>query len=417
MANLTWQGGAASVAQVDKLVIGGTIVATDTFSFTIGRKVFTVVAGATVADTVSATIAAAWNALTSTLWPEYASLSAAALGSSSGAITWTADAPGVPFALTIATSGAATLTHTNVTASGGPNDWSTAANWSTGTVPATADNVTFQYTTTPVLYGLAQSGVTLASLTIQQSAQNPFAIGLPAFNGSANAGYPEYRPQFLNIGATAISIGQGAGNGSGRIKLDLVGDYAATIYNAGNPLEQGIPAILLRGGSTATNCQVIKGQVGIGFFAGDTWSLTTLTVNYASNLIGDAVVTLGSGATVTTVRQTGGQVFSSASVTTVEGDPKTQFTLIGSATCGTISTDGTFYDESTGTITTATIRGAYDGTELGTAKTITTLTLTNGAAFSDPLGLLTLTNGIKLDNCRIAEVTLSLPPGKTFSYG
>ena len=88
--------------------------------------------------------------------------------------------------------------------------------WVENTVPVTGDDVTIG-TNTPILFGLDQSGVTLASLTISKSFKSQ--IGLPTTNANK---YAEDRPTELAIGATVCNVGLGgSGEGSPFIRLNF----------------------------------------------------------------------------------------------------------------------------------------------------------------------------------------------------
>src|SRR5262249_43097328 len=148
----------------------------DVIRVTIGQKVYNFTAGSTVITTILDNLVAAWNGLDATSFPEFSEITASR---SASTLVLTNDVPGrtmtvtltpleVNFApadlQTIEGVGVAT-TGTVATAASGPNDWSVAKNWSLGTVPATGDDVIIDIPI-PIFYGLAQSAVTLASLTI-----------------------------------------------------------------------------------------------------------------------------------------------------------------------------------------------------------------------------------------------------------
>jgi len=409
-STITWKGDAPAIAQVDTLTVGGTIETTDNFTMTINGKAVNVVAGSTVAATVAATIATTWNACTI---PEFKEITAAA--TTGGALTLTADVPGKPFTVTVATTetggGAAdsqTFSKASTIASSGPNDWSTAANWSGGVLPASGDTVVLENSKSDILYGLDQHAVTLASLIVSQTFLA--TVGLPRTN---SGGYVEYRPQYLQIGATLCTIGNGSGQGSGRIKLDFYSiQTACTILNAGSAAETGVPSILLKGTHASNVLNLIKGIVGIAFFAGETATLATVNVGYFSNINGDSNLAMSSGVTLTTIKQSGGSIFAASNITTL-----TQYagllTLQGSATIGTATLEGTLYDQSTGTFTTLTVLGKYDRRQSMAAKTCTNVTLYKGSEWHDPFHTVTCTNGIILSECVPEDVTLDIAPNLT----
>jgi hypothetical protein len=412
MSTLTWKGDAPAVAQVDTLTVGGTIEASDVFTMTINGKSLNVVAGSTAAATVATTIATAWNASTI---PEFKEITAAA--TSGGSLTLTADVPGKPFTVTVSTTetggGAAdaqTFTKASTTANSGPNDWSTAANWSGGAIPANSDIVILENSKVDILYGLDQHGVTLASLIVAQTFTG--TIGLPRTNAG---GYAEYRPTYLQIGATLCTIGKGDGAGSGRIKIDFYSiQTACTIQNSGSAAETGLPSILLKGTHASNVLNLIKGNVGVAFFAGETATLATVNVGFYSNVNGDSSLVLGSGCTLTTVKQSGGKIAAESNITTLT-QYAGELTLRGSATLTTYTIEGVLYDESTGTFTTGIILGKYNRQRSMAAKTCTTITLYKGCEWHDPFHTVTITNGLVLSQCTPEDITLDIAPNLTLT--
>lgn len=412
MSTLTWRGDAPAIAQVDTLTVGGTIEADDVFKMTINGKTLNVVAGSTVASTVATTIATAWNACPI---PEFKEITA--LATTGGALTLTADAAGKPFTVTVATTeaggGAAdaqTFTRASTVASSGPNDWSTAANWSGGVLPANGDSVVLENSKSDILYGLDQSAVTLASLSVSQTFLA--TVGLPRTNAG---GYVEYRPQYLRIGATTCTLGVGNGQGSGRIKIDFYSiQTTCAVLNSGSAAETGVPSILLKGTHASNVLNLTKGSVGVAFFAGETATLATVNCGYLSNVNGDSNLTLGGGVTLTTVKQSGGAIVAASNITTLTQYAGT-LTLQGTATIDTATIEGTLFDQSTGTFTTLTVLGKYDRRQSMAAKTCTNVTLYRGAEWHDPFHAVTLTNGIVLAQATPGEVTLDIAPNLTLS--
>ncbi|OHB81788.1 MAG: hypothetical protein A2W31_06585 [Planctomycetes bacterium RBG_16_64_10] len=418
MATVYWKGGAAPVAQVDSVLVGGTIEAGDLFTITIGDKTLSVAAPDTSAANTATAIAAAWNALDSGDWPEFAEITAAG---DATFLMLTADEPGVPFTVAVATTeanGAAADAQTFVrsadTACSGPNHWDTAANWSGGALPANTNDVVIENSDVDILYGLDQSALTFASLAVKQSYSGK--IGLPRRNAG---GYFEYRDQSLKCGATLVNIGDGDGQGSGRIKINT-GTVAATItvFNAGTPTEynDGIPAVLLQGSHAANALVVIKGDVGSAFFAAETAQYASIKTAYKDSPAGDVKLRCGSGVTHGTITQAGGVVEINSNATTVSQTEETAtLWLKGAAAVTTLTAEGLVKSHSTGTIGTATIRGVFDKRGTMTAQTITNLTVTAGAEYHDPASLMTLTNGMILSQARPEEITLDIAAGKTLT--
>ena len=421
--NLSWRGDAVAVAQVNTATIGGTILVTDTVSITINNKTLTVVTGSTIAATVAATVVAAWNALNATLAPEFGEITAAQVGWTA-AFTLTADTPGRPFTIAAATAtNSTTITaapFTATVANAGPNDASTIANYQDTTtplspadrLPATGDTLTIDNTASSLLYGLsALSGVTLAGLTITGTFAG--TIGLPNVNAG---GYYEYRPKTLAVGATVCDIGIGAGNGSGRIKINFGSvQTATTVWNAGSPAENNIPAVLLAGTHASNTLAVLKGAVGSAFFAGDVSTWASVKLGYVSSPAGDANVLLGSGATLTAIVQGGGNLNLQSAFTTLTQESGI-VTIGGAATGTTLTIGGTLIDQSSGIFTTVNLDGIYDHSKSLTPKTITTLNAYKKSVYNDPYHVVTLTNGMALaGDCLPGDVTLNVMPGRTLT--
>jgi len=151
----------------------------------------------------------------------------------------------------------APLTHTTTTAAEGPNDWKTAANWDTNTVPVNGDNV-FILDGDSLWYG-PDSLVTLTRLEIHNYGVE---MGLPR----RNANYYEYRPTHLKITATDIIIGIGdAGPGSNMIKLDIETSSPIIEVRDSGTGQDGEAAIQIKGDATPNTAEilVLGGEVAL----------------------------------------------------------------------------------------------------------------------------------------------------------
>ena len=169
-----WQGDETAVAMVDDFTPANvevddvfTLTSTAIDGSTTTAISFTATA-ATVAN-VTAGLTAAWNASTSTL------CTGATLADNTTKVTLTSDTAGYPFSVTSsATDGGGTddqtLTRAAVTANDGPYNWDDTGNWTGGALPATGDTAIFDgRATASALFGLDQTGVDLAALTIRSS--------------------------------------------------------------------------------------------------------------------------------------------------------------------------------------------------------------------------------------------------------
>jgi hypothetical protein len=396
MAVRIWQGSSAAVPQLNTVTpasvgIGNTF----TLTFANGKSVTYTAAAATVVDVTAGLLAA----IAASTEPELRELTAADLGT---ALTLTGPSDGTPFTQTSsATGGTATLTTVVTRAAAGPNDWSVAANWSGGAVPVTGDDVTKPAGTPPIRFGLAQSGVALASLEIYSG-----PVGLPARNA---AGYFEYRDTYLHIKTTVLTVD----SPSDWIKLDT--DNAAmtgTVYAAAAAGEDNDTAGFLWKGTHASNVvNVDGGNLGIAVLPGEAATVATLRVGGAGQT---ASVRGGPALTLGTLQQSGGDVALAAAVTTVNMTGGTLTATGGSTvTAGTLNIDGGKANwNSSGTITNLNVS---DGGEIDfrgdvRPRTVTNCTLYSGAALDDDFATVTFTNGFTTYRCDLSDL-------KRFSVG
>jgi len=431
MATVRWRGGAKPTFQIQTYAFAGTWETDDLVRIQIGRKRMADITGgsATVA-TVIDTIVTAFNLLSTTIYPEFATITASR---SSNSLVLTADDPGdgtsVPFtctvtpleanggaadAQTIEGAGAAT-TGTTATAPAGPNFWSTAQNWDGDAVPVAADDVVVENTDDNILYGLDANTIALTTLTIPASSTG--TIGLPEQNES---GYPEYRELSLKIRPGILTIGAGPGGGSSRVKINKGTVAAATmrIYGSGSPAESGVPAILLQGAHASDVLDLLKGSVGLAFSAGEAANLSGgFRVGHLGNPSGDVSLVCGSGLTVAAVTISGGTIEFNSNITTLtmtDGD----VTLRGTATLGTAVIDGgTLRYNTSGTLGTALSIGGggkVDFTQDMRAKTVTpVIQLFEGAALDDGFGVVVYTAGFKLNRCLLSDTKINIGNNRT----
>ncbi|MFN0051082.1 MAG: hypothetical protein ACKV0T_02765 [Planctomycetales bacterium] len=380
MPTKRWRGDAPRTAQVSTLSVGGAVSAGQVYSVTINGKVvsYTAIGGDT-----TATIAAALKALlaASTI-PEFLEVS---WSSAASATTGTARTAGKPFTNSSAATGSGSLTTTITTPNAGPNVVSLGANWEGGSAPVDGDDIVFDTGASDVLYDLDQNAITPASILVDVGYRG--RIGLAEINGDDAANlYAEYREKYLRFGnsADALTIQVTIRGGAGRIKLNT--GTAQAVWNVNDsapPLEEGVPAVLLRGTHSSNALHVSKGDVGVANFAAEAATLAQVNVGYRSNRAGDARVRLGAGVSLAnaTLVQTGGSL------------------ELNSATTGTATT--TLYDGTltinAGTHTGLAIRGGnciYNSNgALGGA------TIVSGAGhldFSQDLRAKTVTNPIDL---------------------
>ncbi len=397
MATVYWEGHAEAVAQVDTGSIDSVDAtpANNTFTVTINGQAVSV-AGDTDVATTAGNLVAALNA---SLNPYFKGITWA--NPSSGTITATADNAGEPFTAALTETGAGTGTVTdfsNTTASAGPNDWSTADNWSGGAVPVNADDVIIRDSNINILWGLDQSAVDLTSLTIEASYTG--LIGLPRNRFTTNASGSsfsstkvEYRQTYLDIGWTTARIGLVTalgGAGSERLKLDndKSGSSTTTIYStASTSKDAGLPAVRLLAAHANADVYVRSSPAGVGIAVDTPGETSTVGVVSISAPTGsNSNVFIGDGVTLTTYQQTGGQAVldAAATITSVTLDGGSLRTE-GTQAITTVNVSaGTLAHNSTGTVTTLNQTGGTVTTaESNEARTITTYNLDGGTLVSD----------------------------------
>jgi hypothetical protein len=353
MAKQRWRGDAPAVSQINTVTVGGAAANGQVYTITInGKSVSYTATGVDTNTTIATSLKA--NLIASTI-PEFSEITWA--NPSNGVVTGTMGTAnaGKPFTQTSGATGSGSLTTVITTPSSGPSDVSLAANWSTGLLPVAGDDLFFDLSNVSALYNLnALAGILFNSLNIPASYTGQ--IGLPAINGS---GYLEYRPLYFQCSATTITIGNGPGTGSGLIKIDgqAAGNLTVLVNNTASPIEGGIGgvavALILTGAGNLV--QVSKGYVGIDTHGGEVATVANLDVSYQSNQAGDSTVIVGPGATLTNVKQTGGNLTVQSAIPnlTMEGG---KCTVYGNALNVTATIDGgSFYYNATGVLTLSSI--------------------------------------------------------------
>jgi hypothetical protein len=413
MSTRTWRPGALAVAQIDTLTVGGTIEAGDLFNVTIGSKTLSHAAVATTTAALATELATALAGLTDALFPEFENITFAPSGST---VTCTADDPGTPFTLTVATTesdGSAADSQTFVraatTANAGPNNFDGANNWSAATVPVSTDTAVLEDSSVPLLYNLGQSAITLAALHIRASFEAE--IGLAEWNPDE---YPEYRATYLAIGATLLVIGEGEGNGSDRIKIDTGTPQTTITVRKTGTGEDGNPAFLWKGTHASNAMSALAGSVGIAYFGGEVATLASL-------LVTEADVVAGTGLTLTTAELGGkGSIELRCACTTLTlNEGAGEVTAVGSGNFTTVKVlGGTFNVRRSCTITNSEIgsNGTLDLSEATGAVTFTNaIQMAKGATLKDPRKLGVYSAGIAPVGCGMDELNVTLGSDRTFT--
>jgi hypothetical protein len=414
MATIYWKGDADAVPQVTTIQITADDAAT-TYRVTIGGVDVEVVGSGTgVNDTATALQAALAD--TATLPPaggDHPYFEAITWTVATDTVTGTAATAGVPFVVTTSvTGGTGTIgAPSTTTASSGPNDWSTADNWSGGSVPGAADEVIFEDNGVNVCWGLDQSAAgTLTSLTVDKSYTGKIGLNYRAFATSSDGDTTdttklEYRDVYLNFRCSNVSLGPVTGTGSPagsqRIMLDL-GSVASTVEvfgTASKSAEVGRNAVRLLASSASTTLDVRDAPGGVGVAAevpGETSTISSATCVDPST---GTKVEIGEGTTITTFTQTGGTnlLRAAATVTTVTVEAGT-LTIEADQTVTTLEArGGTVFANNVpsagNAITTLNMDGGtVDATRSAVARTWATVNLNEaGSSLTFDPDVLTIT--------------------------
>jgi hypothetical protein len=400
-----FQGDNADVAQISTHTVVDTWATNDIANLICGGKTVTFIVGATQTPAaVVAGLVAAWNTSEDGALEEVTATDAAP------AITLTADGQGIPFVTTATetTAGDGTIgAQVDTTAVDGAENWDRDTNWDTAAVPVDGDNVHIESTDNSIKHGLAQSAVTLASLDIKQSFIGQ--LGKPRENTDNANAFVDYRPTYLAISATICTIGEGDGDGSGRIKHDAGSNVCDwTVLGSGTRLSDtsDVPAVLLKGTHASNTLTVQRGDVGVAFFAGEVSTIATLNVGHKTSETADSQVICGAGVTITTINQTGGTLdidLTTAGVVTInlDGGVLTLRGDVGGVTTINIAAGAKLIDMGgSGTIATLELSGEYDHSQSTTPRAITNRNLHPGHTYRDPHGVVSVGgNGIDFHNC------------------
>ena len=284
--------------------------------------------------------------------------------------------------------------------------WTTAANWSTGNVPVSTDDAVLTNNAINIASGLAQSAVTLASLTVSQS--------MTGLVGTSTT--------YLAIGATVVTLGTAAKagettGGSRRLNLNFGATaISATILATGAAgIDTGFSPLRVLG--TNLTLKLIGGRLGIAEGSGETATVASLTIQKGGTVT--PVVTLGPGVTLTSLTQSLGTVtnLSTVSVGTVVLYGGT-YTVNGTAThtALTVYAAGKAVFNQACTITDATIYGEIDLSQGSGTVTFTNLvTFYSGGRLNDPLGRAVFTAGFRVVNGSLLNAKLNLGPNRSYT--
>jgi len=407
MATNFWLGTANAVKQIDFVTITADDAAT-TYSITIGGKVVSILGTGTG---VNDTAAALQVALAAETEPYFTAIVWTVV---TDTITATALVAGVEFTATSSVvGGTGTISGFGSTqALAGPNVWTTPENWSLGVRPVGGDDVFIQDSSINICWGLS-AGITINSLTIPKSYTGRIGLDGRSFATSADANTVdptevEYRPAYLQIGATTVDIGQDFSPaivaGSDRILLDNNVATTMTIHNTAlASSDVGRPAIRFKTGNAACDIFVRLAPGGVGLAVEDPTEIMTIRTLSISEVGSISQVTTGLGASITTWEQFGGIniINTNNDITTITVDG------------GTLTTEGTFQ------LTTGNISGGlWNSNHTNAGDSIVTLNARGGSVntldSSEPrtLGIVNALFGstLRIDVSFLTITTLNVDP-------
>lgn len=360
-----------------------------TYTITINTKTitYTADASATVAEITAGLVALA-QATVEEEFAEFTWTDGTTVITATGAT----DGSGTAAARITSSSSAGSLTTVHTTAPTGANHW-LAGNFSSGSLPANGDSVYAQSISVDILYDIDQNAVALAVLEWRRDCTGK--LGLPVID--ANGNY-ESRPLDLKIQTAILRIGDGLGQGSGRLNFDVGTGTAcaAVIYNTGTPADQDEGAVHLIGANAGNTLDVFAGKVDLAMRPNTTatWPAIVVaggTLRCGSGCTNTAVTVQGSGACETRSAMTTAIVRDKAKLTHFEGNITTL-----------TNEGGTTNIRNTAALTIGTLTlyadTILDLTLSEAAVTVTNATLYAGAKIVDPGRRLVMTNAATCPN-------------------
>ena len=391
---LTWA--AADTATITHTESGKTLVVT------IGTLVTTAQVATTIkqawqSEAFTDTTASCVPAAGGTSIPEFAVITASV---SSSVVTFVADTSGASIGtLTMSetTAGTGTFTAAHSVTATGPSWFTNTGNSSTGSLPVSTDTWTIDRPVS-ILYGLAQSAITLTAQLITERFTSAAKIGLLRRNAS---GYEEYNATELALSATTWT-----NRSSSNLIKQNFGSVQTTVnnYSSGVSAETGRPAVQLRGTHASNSVNLFGGDLG--------WGASDETATVATIRQEGGTLTVGANVTLTTLTKMSGTANVYCAATTITNNEGTLTHHAGAVTTVNVN-GGTVYEKGAGTTTTVRATG---GT-YSTANTATVTTIENTGAAVTLLGpVTTVTNEAGSVIVDAGNVTTWTHSGGTGSY-
>lgn len=457
MATKTWIGNAAAVKQIDKIAITGTWANGDTVTVTINGKALVVTIGndtttAQVAESVRAAFMSdrrldseggtdATSNFGGQECGEFCEIEAVVDKDALSDVLLIGRLAGRPFTVTAAdTAAAGAATKSSVQACTGPWHWDNAKNWDSGTVPANDDIVVFRDTSVSCLYGLPSGSLEVTFIVYQSFTGQ---IGLYEWNTQQgpNKTFKEYRQQYVGLdesgSGTTLTHTFGVGPGTGSPLVNVSHSVAAglvvsaNVFNTGTPQVQGGKALNLmikNNPADAGTVTILKGSVSLTPWYTSTLPMfSVLNIGQSGQQEGDVDVFVKDLNRSCTIMQSGGRVLWHETTSAVAGDRTLTvyggtFEMRDGKTSGTISMTvnaGTVLWNADKTITTCILgsRGTFNAENDMRSFTVTNLDLYGGAKWLDGFARATLTNGLDLNRCALADCEIRIGTNRRLTLG
>jgi hypothetical protein len=428
-----WRGNAIDIADIWEFTVTGDWAMDDQALLTINDKTLIVQMGdlsgtGVGAADVAEAIVAAWNGTTEisdevrntdgSNIPEFAELTAE-LMPDGVTVRLTGNTEGVPHIISVSetTVGTGALGPiSNIQVATGKNFGDNPVNWDLNVVPDDANDIIYiENSNIPILYGIDWTGDQVQEIKIRQNFTA--AVGLPQRNAN---GYDEYRNRYWKVGCPLVTIGEGEGQGSGRILINNEMSTVTTVRNSGSSSDAGLPAILLLltdNSTSPTELNVLRGSVGVALLAGETSKIDVLRQSYISSQGSDSDIILGLGVELSTseITKSGGTLTINSTINTLLHTGGVTTINEGSATSLIVDNGTVYYRGSNEVTDSGVITNAKCGSGGGLVfdqdlrpRTITNMEIHTGGTLLDREQTVTFTNGIDFVRCGLDATTVDL---------
>lgn len=412
MANVRWVGDRSAVAQVDTATVTAAGSGGTTFKITHDTTAnfvsYLSVSGDTVTS-IAAALGAAIQAAAAGPAPEFSDFN---VSLSAGVLTVTGPPDGASFTWTTnASGGAGTIgARTSVTAAKSPHDLNDGSNYDTGSLPSATDTLIFENGSVDALYNATALAAIALSKVIRRATFTG-RLGLPRI--AENGGYQQFRVRYISLQAATMEFEVANQDGPGQMQIKVSGASATSFSCIANPQpsSQGNEPVLVYGFVSTSSLYVVGGGVNVCPETGQTAVIPTITATVAQ-------VTIGGGATLTTLNLNGCSANILASYTTLNVD-RGGVIRIGDVASGTttIVQQGTIVWQSNASFGNLTIgnQGLFDMTFGVAVVSAGTITMNLDAELRDPNARIVKPFDVTLQDCAMTGVKIDAGTGHTLT--